>query len=222
MINKDLWIEEILKKLKEVFATRLLFVGLQGSYVRNEATETSDFDLVVVLDTLDINDLKTYRAITETMPEYEKACGFIGGKEELANWPGHELLQFAKETVAYYGSLDSILPPLTEEDVKTGVKNSASAIYHAACHTYVHAPKDTLHQNAKAFYKGAAFIVQMLCFVKTGEYIPTKKELLTRATGEDYNILSLSMNFDNSALSDEELYGQLISWCGKLIIETGK
>ena len=36
--NIDIWLFEIIEKLKDEFQNNLLFVGLQGSYGRNEAT----------------------------------------------------------------------------------------------------------------------------------------------------------------------------------------
>ena len=36
----------------------ICFAGLQGSYAREEATETSDIDVVVILDRLDMSDLQ--------------------------------------------------------------------------------------------------------------------------------------------------------------------
>ena len=39
MIDINVWMNDFLLKLNEVFANRVLFVGLQGSYGRGEATE---------------------------------------------------------------------------------------------------------------------------------------------------------------------------------------
>ena len=50
MIDMNVWMNDFLHKLNEVFANRVWFVGLQGSYGRSEATETSDIDGVVILD----------------------------------------------------------------------------------------------------------------------------------------------------------------------------
>ncbi|MBQ3017675.1 MAG: nucleotidyltransferase domain-containing protein, partial [Clostridia bacterium] len=52
MIEINAWMKEFLQTLNETFANRVWFVGLQGSYGRGEATETSDIDIVVILDQL--------------------------------------------------------------------------------------------------------------------------------------------------------------------------
>ncbi len=43
--------------LQEAFGERLLFAGVQGSYLRGEARPDSDIDLLVVLDHVDLTDL---------------------------------------------------------------------------------------------------------------------------------------------------------------------
>ena len=52
MIDITNWIQSFLQVLNEVFANRVWFVGLQGSYGRGEATETSDIDVVTMSETL--------------------------------------------------------------------------------------------------------------------------------------------------------------------------
>ena len=59
MIDVKTWISEFTNKIEQAFFNRVWFIGLQGSYGRNEATETSDIDVVVILDEMRVNDLKT-------------------------------------------------------------------------------------------------------------------------------------------------------------------
>ena len=61
MIDITNWMQNFLQTLKSTFANRVWFVGLQGSYGRGEATETSDIDVVVILDEL---SAKTFKLIT--------------------------------------------------------------------------------------------------------------------------------------------------------------
>ena len=42
MINPEKYISELVSELKAVLGNRLLYIGLQGSYMREEATEDSD------------------------------------------------------------------------------------------------------------------------------------------------------------------------------------
>ncbi|WP_428898353.1 Nucleotidyltransferase domain-containing protein [Parelusimicrobium proximum] len=217
MINKNEYLKSVTEKLKDAFKDRLLFIGLQGSYVRGEQTERSDFDLVVVLENPDISDLDIYRSIIDTMPEPDKACGFIGGRAELAAWPKYDLLQFSKETEACYGTLDGILPEVTDKDIQDSVKIGAANIYHAACHTYVHAPKAELDNIARGLYKAASFIVQMSHYLKTKEYVTKKLELVNKVSGNDKYIMSAVAAGAELKQGTKELYETLISWSADLL-----
>ena len=50
VIDITIWIDLFLQALNQTFANRVWFVGLQGSYAREEAGDTSDIDMVVILD----------------------------------------------------------------------------------------------------------------------------------------------------------------------------
>ena len=65
------WLNTALEKLQEKFAENLLFVGLQGSHNRGEATETSDIDVVVILDELSALDIESYNTMLDTLPKRE-------------------------------------------------------------------------------------------------------------------------------------------------------
>ena len=194
MINVDRWMAELTGKLKGHFKNRLLFVGLQGSCQREEAHQNSDIDAVVILDTLAIDDLIAYRKILLTMPKNDKACGFIGSKQELINWPKHELFQFGQDTRFYHGTLDELLPSIERGDVVASVKVSASGLYHACCHAVVHAPWDM--SALKSMCKSAFFLLQALYYLRSGVYVRTKKELLPLLKGDEQEILNISMNWD--------------------------
>ena len=61
VLNVEAYISQLIVLLRQEYGARLLYVGLQGSYLRNEATETSDIDLMVVVDGLSVADLDRYR-----------------------------------------------------------------------------------------------------------------------------------------------------------------
>ena len=52
MIDITNWMSNFLQTLNKTFENRVWFVGLQGSYGREEATETSDIDVVTMSETL--------------------------------------------------------------------------------------------------------------------------------------------------------------------------
>ncbi|MBQ5827111.1 MAG: nucleotidyltransferase domain-containing protein, partial [Bacteroidaceae bacterium] len=86
MIDINVWMNDFLQQLNKVFGSRIWFVGLQGSYARSEATENSDIDVVVILDTLSASDIKAYHDMLDTLPNRELICGFVSGKDEILNW----------------------------------------------------------------------------------------------------------------------------------------
>ena len=69
MIDITAWMKEFLQTLNETFANRVWFVGLQGSYGRGEATETSDIDVVISIILISISNSNfskraTYRSLS--------------------------------------------------------------------------------------------------------------------------------------------------------------
>lgn len=61
MFKPDEYIPALIELLKAAYKERLLYVGLQGSYLRDEATEHSDIDIMVVISNMSVADLAKYR-----------------------------------------------------------------------------------------------------------------------------------------------------------------
>ena len=106
MVDIKTWITSFTEKVEQTFPNRVWFIGLQGSYGRGEATETSDIDVVVILDVLRIDDLKVYRDMLDTLPNRDLICGFISGKNELLNWETSDLFQFYYEPYSVLYALE--------------------------------------------------------------------------------------------------------------------
>jgi len=219
MILIEEWMKSLSDKLTTNFDERLLFVGLQGSYQRNEATEDSDIDAVVILNDLTLDDLVQYKDIVSSMPEYEKACGFISGEKELENWPKHELFQFMNDTRSYYGDLDELLPTIDRMDIINGVKVGASALYHFCCHSYLRGEMQAL----KELYKGAFFVLQSAYYLRNNIYIENKERLLPLLDGVEQDILSISKNWcsveDKISTNPNEYYKLILQWCSGIMTE---
>jgi len=219
MIIANDWMSELTEKLKPYFGDRLILTGLQGSYRRDEATENSDIDAVIILDALSLGDLKTVKGVLATMPENDKTCGFISGRNELRNWPKHELFQFMNDTRLYYGSFDGLLPEIRRDDVIESVKVGASGLYHACCHTFLHGEPQAL----KELYKGAFFILQAAYYLRHGEYVRSKKELFPLLTETERQILSVGINWNEhqkKIIADpDEYFSLIISWCAEILSE---
>ncbi len=196
ILNIEEWLNLAIEKLQKTFAHNLLFVGLQGSYNRGEATPESDIDLVVILEELSFEDLKQYRQIIDEMPHKELACGFISGKKELQNWSKADLFQFFYDTKSLVGNLEDIIQPPTIEDIKKSIKTSSETLYHTLVHSFVHSKN--FIEDLKNLYKMAFFILQAKYFVENNIYIKTQNELVKHLQGVDREILETCISRNQS------------------------
>lgn len=216
----DTWMRTYLVKLKALFGTRLLFVGLQGSYGCSEATDSSDIDVVVILDHATSKDLKAYGAMLDTLPNREKMCGFISGRQELINWERSDLFQFCHDTMPIFGNIDFLLPLIGKEDVRRAIRIGACNIYHMCGHNMVH---EKSAEILKALYKSAAFTIQAVYYDQTGTYIKRKAELIPVLQPQERDILQTRIMLKErpnvTQAEFENLSELLFNWAAGLIIK---
>ncbi len=217
MIDITAWMDGFLKALNENFENRVWFVGLQGSYGRGEARDTSDIDVVVILDELSASDIRAYNAMLDTLPERELICGFLSGKNELLNWEPSDLFQFYYDTTPIKGSLDELLTVIDDAAVKRAIKIGACNIYHGCVHNMLHEKsEDILH----GLYKSASFVVQAIAFKQTGKYIKHQKELLDVVYADERKIIETFLDLKNGdAVEFDTMSEELFAWAKKLIGE---
>ena len=226
MIDAGSWMREAVVLLKKQFGSRLLFVGLQGSQRRGEAREDSDIDILIVLDKLELCDLAAYRETLRALPEGEKAGGFTCGRQELLDWPPFELFQFARDTDAYYGELQPLLPAVTRCDIVTGARAGVSCLYHLAVYTYLSGAPETRAEELNGLYKNFFFSMQVVAYLRCGVYAQSKKELLALLSGDEAELLRLSMNqssYEERRRNDpDSLFRLLLDWSGKVMRELAR
>ena len=214
------WMDRLVKALKEQFGERLLFVGLQGSYARGEASDSSDIDAVVILDRAAMQDLQDYRSLLKRMPFSEKACGFLSGREELVNWDRADLFQFYQDTLPLYGSLQSLIPVPTRQEAARAVLAGACNLYHACCHNIVHERDAAL---LASLYKSAVFVLQAKQYCETGRYFRKREELYRALTGTDREILAARMQpLEETETAFLTYSEKLLCWSSGLIADFGK
>ena len=187
MIDITIWMQNFLQTLNKTFANRVWFVGLQGSYGRGEATETSDIDVVVILDELSAADIQSYNTMLNSLPNRELMCGFLSGKQEIMNWEPSDLFQFCYDTTPIKGSLDEVLTLVDESAVKRAIKIGVCNIYHGCVHNMLHEQSEDV---LKGLYKSASFVVQAIVFLQTGTYIKHQKELLAAAKPDEQAVIN--------------------------------
>ena len=217
MIDITAWTKNFLQTLNETFANRVWFVGLQGSYGRGESTETSDIDIVVILDELSAMDIQTYNNMLDTLSHRELICGFLSGKKEIMNWEPSDLFQFCHDTTPIKGSLGEVLAVVDDNAVNRAIKIGACNIYHGCVHNMLHEKSEDI---LRGLYKSASFVVQAIAFKQTGSYIRHQKELLKTVSPDEQVIVETFMNLKNGGAVDFDLMSEtMFAWAKKWISE---
>jgi len=213
MINATSWLNSFQVKLSEIFGNRIWFVGLQGSYGRGEATETSDLDVVVILDELSAADIETYNAMLDLLPHRELICGFLSGKNELLNWESSDLFQFCYDTAPLQGSLDEVLSLVDEAAVDRAIKIGVCNLYHGCVHNMLHEKSEDI---LRGLYKSASFVVQAIVFKETGNYIKQQKELQLLVSSNEKVIVDTFVYLKSGGKVDfGKMSETLFTWCKK-------
>jgi len=211
MFDLNQYLACLILNCRSAFGERLLYVGLQGSYLRGEAHENSDIDVMVILDRFSVQDMAAYRGILKEIGFYEKSCGFICGKEEMKRWNPLEVCQLRHTTKDLLGVLTDYLPPATREDEINYVKLSLGNLYHELCHRYIHADRDKNAARFRGTCKCVFYLIQNLHFLESGCFILSKKELKEAAAQEDRMILELADLPDNYDF--DQAFSALFNWC---------
>ena len=210
MIEIEKWMEAFLQTLDAHFGERVWFVGLQGSYSRGEATQTSDIDMVVILDELAPVDIRTYHTMLDTLPHRELICGFLSGKEEILNWEPSDLFQFCHDTMPIRGSLEEVMEQIDDAAVNRAIKIGACNIYHGCVHNMLHEKSEEI---LRGLYKSASFVIQAICFRETGNYVRNQKELRDYVTSDDRIILDTFVTLKNGGeVCFQQMSETLFTW----------
>ena len=217
MIDMTVWMPEFLQALTETFGSRVWFVGLQGSYGRGEATETSDIDVVVILDKLSAADIQSYHAMLDALSHRELICGFLSGKKEILNWEPSDLFQFCHDTTPIQGSLDEVLALVDESAVKRAIKIGACSLYHGCVHNMLHEKSEDI---LRGLYKSASFVVQAIAFQGSGNYIKRQEDLLAVISPDECAIVKTFLHLKRGGAADFSAMSEtLFTWSQKWLAE---
>lgn len=215
MIDITNWMSNFLQTLNKTFENRVWFVGLQGSYGRGEATETSDIDVVVILDELSVKDIQIYNDMLDTLSHRKLICGFLSGKNEIMNWEPSDLFQFCNDTTPIKGTLEEVFALIDENAINRAIKIGACNIFHGCVHNMLHEKSEDI---LRSLYKSASFVVQAIVFKQTGNYIKHQEELLKVVSSDELVIVENFMNLKNGGTVDFSLISEtLFDWAKKWI-----
>ena len=217
MIDITAWTDGFLKVLNDNFENRVWFVGLQGSYGRGEANDTSDIDIVVILDQLSVTDIQKYNTMLDKLPNRELICGFVSGKDELLNWEPSDLFQFYYDTTPIKGSLDELLTVIDAAAVDRAIKIGACNVYHGCVHNMLHEKSEDI---LRGLYKSASFVVQAIAFKQTGKHIKYQKDLLGVVSADEQKIIETFLKLKNGETVElGKMSEELFAWAKKQIVE---
>lgn len=210
------WLTVFVRHLRETFGGRIRFAGLQGSYARGEATESSDIDMVVVLDTLTAEDIASYDAMLDLIEHRERVCGFLSGKEELLHWEPSELFQFCQDTRPVIGTLDDVLAVVGPGDIDRAILTGACGIYHACIHNMLYEKDEGI---LRGLYKTASFVIRAATYRHTGVYCGRLDGLLQHAAVSDREIVRAFIAMKAGAPVDfSRASERLFAWAkGKIV-----
>lgn len=208
--------DSLISLLLDNFKRRLLYVGLQGSYLRNEADEDSDIDVMTVIEDMTVVDLDIYKNTLQSVGRYDKSCGFICGKSELSCWNPLEICHLLHTTKDYYGEINKLVPVYTLEDERNYIKLSLNNLFHELCHRYVHESRGKNIARLPVLYKSVFFILQNIYYLNTGTFIQTKQELLRCIQNENKQILEYAIKIKSDKDYDfDNSFQVLFNWCQK-------
>ena len=220
MFDLNSYLDDLILNCRSAFGNRLLYVGLQGSYMRGEAHDDSDIDVMLVLDRLAVGDMEAYRQILERIGSCGRSCGFVCGREELARWNPLEVFQLRHTTRDLFGVLADWLPPATREDEINYVKLSLGNLYHEICHRYIHADRDKNIATLRGTCKSVFFILQNMHFLESGRFVPTKKALKEEVSPEDRRAMELAELPDGYDF--DRAFSVLFTWCQTAFLRVGR
>lgn len=210
------WLACFQEKLIHSFGDRLRFFGLQGSYGRGEQTDTSDIDVVVILDRVSFADLQCYRKMLDRLEYRERICGFVAGEGELVHWEKSDLIQLFLDTKPIVGSLKHLHSLFSDEDIRRAVLTGAGNLYHACSHNFLHKQDWELLVE---LYKTARFTVRMKYLWETGSYVSSLQRLKEKISELDRQILEMADGIVKKTSDTEfDYYSQkLLEWSSRTI-----
>ncbi len=207
------WLEKFKNQMLDTFNERVVFIGIRGSYGRDEATKASNINVVLILDKFNYDDLKAYKNAAAKLENIDKMYGFVTGKKEISNWPPSELFGFYYSTNALYGDLSWLSGRIRKDDAWRSCKADACKIYSACIHNVLH-EKDP--RILKLLYKKATFALQAKYYYNKGKYIKRIHELAEYLT--DLDEIIINNYFDKVYETNFDLASeQLFIWAGEII-----
>ena len=220
MIEIDMWMQTFLNELDKTFGKRIWFAGLQGSYARGEATESSDIDVVVILDNLSVLDIQRYNKMLDILPNRERICGFLSGKNDILNWEPADLFQFYFDTKPIRGNLTELFVLIDESAVERAIKTGVCNIFHGCVHNLLYEKSEEI---LRGLYKAASYTVQAILYKENKRYFSKYEDLCKFALPSERQIITTFWNLKNGGkIEFISMSEALFTWAQNRMNEFGK
>lgn len=213
MISIESYMTGMVDLLRQAFGKDLLYVGLQGSYLRGEATEKSDIDVMVILEEVSLPLFDRYRAVLKAAGNEELSCGFLCSRADMAHWNPQEIPGLLHGTRDYYGSLADLVPPYTEYDLKLFLQTGLGNLYHEITHRYIHSTPGRSLSALAELHKPVFFLLQSLLLYRDGTFPENRAALMKILTGEDSVVWEMLCRCRTDGQGTTDDLARLLAWC---------
>ena len=225
----EAWLRDFVRRMRDQFGERLIFVGHHGSWARGEGRPDSDIDTLVVLETVGVEESEAYRDLLAEMGAgHDVASGVLLSAAEIASWPSAFLLQFFQGRKVLHGSLDGLAAPPSGADLVERAREAAAYNLNSARHYLIY-PHDLAQKVNRTGYifKECLWALQGFLLATTGTFPATKKEVLEAATEpEDRTLVEIVQGWREGSADrqarPEWYFRQLENWCSRMVVRAAE
>ena len=169
--------DEILIKLKEdlvkALGDNLVCLLHTGSRVRGEATEESDYDVFLVVKSINSSVIEKMQEVLSNYPNFST---YLLSEHEFETLPRAELLQLLYSE-KLYGDIEYKLP--TKEEVRHYIslmrRDWLDRLRH---YLIIQHPQETLAKNVRFALKYAYIYLSYMVFLEAGKLPETRKQII--------------------------------------------
>ena len=159
--------------LIKVLGGNLVCLLRTGSRVRGEATDESDYDVSLIVRTIDSSVIEKIRRVFLDYPNFS---AYVLSEREFETLPRAQLLQFLYVN-KLYGDVECELP--TKEEVKQYISSVRREWLDRLRHYLIFPhPKEKLRKNVRFALKHAYLYLSYLVFLETGKLPRTRRQTI--------------------------------------------
>jgi predicted nucleotidyltransferase len=184
--------DEVLVRLREdlvrTLGKNMVCLMHTGSRVRREATDESDYDVFLVLESVNSSVIRELRQVFSKYPDFS---AYFVSKQEFETLPRAQLLQLLYSE-KLYGEMKYGLP--TKGEVENYIalvrREWLDRLRH---YLVVPHPKEKLAKHAHLALKYTSLYLSYRIFLETGKLPRTRKEIIAHLRGKESQNLAMRL-----------------------------